>query len=162
VSVSCSPLAMDCLNLLALPHLNSNVEIHSKLTYKADSVTQCDNDFWNDVEYGTVTYVYIMFAWCSYLRIFNLSTLGSNGCQLNLPTNIHDHKDFFWVLFVILAWDESQSQKKYFTFGCLWINHNVVHFTELNVYPGLNHISLQTMGILHTRADQNQNDGIVY
>ena len=59
------PLAMDYLNLLAFPHLTSDVEIHSELAYKADSVTQSDNDFGNDVGCDTVIFIYIMFAWCS-------------------------------------------------------------------------------------------------
>jgi len=56
---------MDYLNLLAFPHLTSDVEIHSELAYKADSVTQSDNDFGNDVGCDTVIFIYIMFAWCS-------------------------------------------------------------------------------------------------
>jgi hypothetical protein len=59
------PPATDNLNFLAFPHLTSDVEIHSELAYKADCVTQSDNDFGNDVGCGSVTFMYIMFAWCS-------------------------------------------------------------------------------------------------
>lgn len=59
------PPAMDCLNLLAFPHLTSDVENHSELAHKADSVTQSDNDFGNDVGCGKVTFIYITFPWCS-------------------------------------------------------------------------------------------------
>lgn len=154
-------LAMDCLSHLAFPHLTSDVEIHCELAYKADSVTQSqsDNDFGNDVEwYNNICTYYVCLVFLT--KDFNLSALGSYTCQLKLPTNIHDHKDFFWVLFVILSWDESHSLKKYFTFGCLWINRNVVHFTELTGHVGLNHICLYTMGTVQT--DQNQNDGNIH
>ena len=114
------PPAKDYSNLLAFPHLTSDVEIHSELAYKADSVTQSDNDFGTDVGCGTVAFIYIYYVCLVFLTDdFNLSVLGSSSCQLKLPTNIHDHKDFFWVLFVILAWDKGHSLKKYFTFGCL-------------------------------------------
>jgi len=53
---------MDFFNFLAFPHLPSDVEIHSELTYKADSVTQSYNDFGNDVDCQTVIFTHIMFA----------------------------------------------------------------------------------------------------
>ena len=76
---------------------------HSELAYNADSVTQSDNDFGNDVGCGTVTFVYYYVCLVFLTEDFNLSVLGSNSCQLKLPANIHDHKNFFWVSFVIPA-----------------------------------------------------------
>jgi hypothetical protein len=94
-------LAMDCLSRVAFPHLTSDAEIHSELAYKADYVTQSDNGFGNDGWYSNINTYYVCLVFLT--EDFNLSALGSNTCQLKLPTNIHDHKDFFWVLFVILS-----------------------------------------------------------
>jgi len=92
---------MDFLSHLAFLHLTSDVEIHSELAYKADSFTQSDNDFGNDVGW------YSNIRTCCVCLVFVtedfISALVSKTCRLKLPTNIHDHKDFFCVLFVILS-----------------------------------------------------------